>query len=201
MRRRVHVRPVVLEHPEATCEVSVLFRCGVHFRLERAIVSRPRRQLIVDRVGHVDDTRLAARDSIQKVGRGRVSLLRSAQQHCTSRDNRASHEDASSHIGSPCYELCLFEVVSLSAQGKGMPGDATMPAMRRSSEYSSSVSGQIVSRVFFRNLIFRSRRFSRISASVTCRGSRSIARKSTTSRFASEWWGSGYGSRLTSASA
>ena len=40
-----------------------------------------------------------------------------------------------------------------------MPGDATIPAMRRISAYSSSVSGQIVRRVFFINLIFRSRRF------------------------------------------
>src|ERR1700693_446976 len=49
----------------------------------------------------------------------------------------------------PSDEFLLFEVLSLGAQGKGMPGDATIPAMRRSSEYSSSVSGQIVSRVFF----------------------------------------------------
>ena len=58
-----------------------------------------------------------------------------------------------------------------------------MPAMRRISEYSSSVRGQMVRRVFFRNLILRSSLFSRISASFTCRGSRSMARRSTTSFF------------------
>src|SRR5580658_10093115 len=57
-----------------------------------------------------------------------------------------------------------------------MPGEATMPAMRRISEYSSSVSGQTVRRVFLRNLILRSNLFSRNSASVTWRGKRSMAR-------------------------
>src|ERR1700732_4075328 len=51
--------------------------------------------------------------------------------------------------------------------GKGMPGDATIPAMRKISAYSSSVSGQIERRVFFRNFILRSNLFSRSSASVT----------------------------------
>ncbi len=41
-----------------------------------------------------------------------------------------------------------------------------MPAMRRISAYSSSVSGQIVMRVFLRNLILRSSLFSR--SSVKC---------------------------------
>ena len=52
-----------------------------------------------------------------------------------------------------------------------------MPAMRRISAHSSSVSGQIVRRVFFRNLIFFSVLAWRSSANLTCRGSVSIARK------------------------
>src|SRR5271169_6466939 len=86
-------------------------------------------------------------------------------------------------------------------QGNGMPGEATMPAMRKISEYSSSVNGHTVSRVFLRNLILRSNLFSRNSARVTWRGKRSIARRSITIFFGSFSCGSGYGSRLTSAKA
>src|SRR5271168_3125007 len=86
-------------------------------------------------------------------------------------------------------------------QGNGMPGEATMHAMRKISEYSSSVRGQTVRRVFLRNLILRSSLFSRSSASVTCRGRRSMARRSITIFLGSFSCGSGYGSRLTSAKA
>ena len=65
-------------------------------------------------------------------------------------------------------------------QGSGMPGEEVMPAMRRISAYCSSVSGEITRRTLRRNLTLFSAGFCFNSASETCRGSRSMARKSTT---------------------
>ena len=62
----------------------------------------------------------------------------------------------------------------------GIPGIATIPAIRNNSRYSCSLSGEIINRTFFINFTLRKAGFPRISCNFTGRGNFSNARKSAT---------------------
>src|SRR6266852_4472847 len=55
---RIQMRSVMLQHPQAACEVAVFLNARVDLGFEEFFVSRPRHQLIVDRVTQVEQTRL-----------------------------------------------------------------------------------------------------------------------------------------------
>ena len=62
MRRRVHVRAIMLQHPEAAREVAVLFDSRVYFRFECLGVTRPRHHFVADRITQINDSRFAIRN-------------------------------------------------------------------------------------------------------------------------------------------
>src|ERR1035438_1483588 len=70
--------------------------------------------------------------------------------------------------------------------GSGIPGVATIPAIRKISKYSASVIAEMSNRTFLSIFTFFSAVFALSSANVTCRGSLSNARKSAT-RFFPLW--------------
>src|SRR5215472_5553087 len=65
MHRRVKMRAVVFEHPEATREITVSFKAGVYLGFEATGVTRPRDQLIVNRVSEVEDARVTGDDALE----------------------------------------------------------------------------------------------------------------------------------------
>ena len=56
VRRRVHMRAVVFQHPETASQVTIFFRGGDNLRFERFLVAGPSRQFTVDRIRHVYNT-------------------------------------------------------------------------------------------------------------------------------------------------
>src|SRR5579863_708799 len=55
MRRRVHVRPVMLQHPEAPRKITILLHRRVRLGLKHMIVPRPSRKFVAHRIRHIYD--------------------------------------------------------------------------------------------------------------------------------------------------
>ncbi len=53
MNRRIQMRSVMLQHPETSREVAVLFDAGIIFGLEPPFIAGPRHQFVADGVGEV----------------------------------------------------------------------------------------------------------------------------------------------------
>ena len=65
MYRRIQMRPVMLQHPEAPRKIPILLDRSVDFRLKNFFVARPTRQFVVDRIAQIKNTRFAAGDFIK----------------------------------------------------------------------------------------------------------------------------------------
>src|SRR6267142_1643649 len=184
--RRIHMCPVMFEHPEAPREVAVLLDGRIHLCFEEFLISGPGHQLVVNRVTEIEHSRLPWRNSFEH----RI-LARLVWKHCHEGGNAKGEHTGTAHG--------RHRISPVQFYGSGIPGVATIPAMRRISWYSVSLIIETISRTFFRSFIFFSAGLARSSASVTCRGSFSKARKSATKFFSLRSCGSGYGSRVTSA--
>src|SRR6266513_1739693 len=65
MCRRIQMRPIVLQHPEAPREVAVFLNAGVDLGLEELFISRPRHQLVANRVAQVEHPRLSGGNAFE----------------------------------------------------------------------------------------------------------------------------------------
>ena len=73
VNRRVKMRSVMLEHPEAARKITVLFDRSVHFGLKNLGVSGPGDELVADRIAEIHHSGFARRDALESVRRrGRV---------------------------------------------------------------------------------------------------------------------------------
>src|SRR6266481_8093866 len=65
MRRRIQMRPIVLQHPEASREVAVFLDRGIDLGFKELRISGPWHQLVVDRVTQVEHPRLPRRNAFK----------------------------------------------------------------------------------------------------------------------------------------
>src|SRR5579863_3578981 len=176
VNRRVKMRSIVLQHPEAAGKDAVLRSGCVVFRFKEAFVSGPRHELIVDRVSKVDHLRFVVVNVCeQAVWRSVLSEERHDDEEGSSDEPKANAESrpTAPHSAPPNRETAQRTESSaaprvtresrLKDYGSGMPGVATMPAMRRISWYTMSVIGEISSRTFFSSFIFFNAVFARSS--------------------------------------
>src|SRR6267143_7260653 len=178
MGRRVEVRSVVLKHPETPRKVTVLLDRRIHLRFEEFLIPGPGHQLVANRVTQIDHPRLPRWNPFEHGILARTLRKKNHERSGTSRQNTGTANGR--HLITPVYPY-----------GSGMPGVATIPAMRRISWYSVSLIVETISRTFFTSFILFSAGLARSSASVTCRGSFSNARKSATRFFSLRSCGSG----------
>src|SRR5580692_9096003 len=82
MDRRVQMRPVMLQHPEAPREVAVLLHVGIVLGLETPFVTRPRYQSVVDGIREVQDSRLPGENPFEHGVRGAECLAKPQFQPC-----------------------------------------------------------------------------------------------------------------------
>src|SRR5271163_1391710 len=122
MCRRVHVRPIVLQHPEAAREVSVLLHRRVHFRLEHPVIPRPRRKFIVHRVSHVDHHIFPGRNSMKPIPRRchNLFLRRTRRYHCK---RSRQHQHCTAHGTPPEKQRILH---NFAERVKHMPSTYTL---------------------------------------------------------------------------
>src|SRR5258707_8149045 len=67
MNRRIEVRAVVFQHPEAARKVAVLLDGGIDLRFKVALVARPGHQLVINRVAEIEHASLSRWDVGQHI--------------------------------------------------------------------------------------------------------------------------------------
>src|SRR5580704_3938100 len=70
MDRRIQMRSIMLQHPEAPREVTVFINGGINLGLETPFVARPRHQFVVDCIREVQDPRLPGENPFEHGVRG-----------------------------------------------------------------------------------------------------------------------------------
>src|SRR5580704_18896576 len=139
VNRRVEVCAVVFEHPEASCKDAVLRDGSVIFGLKKFAVARPGYEFVVDRVAEVDHLSATVGNVAQQIVLRRVL---SEERHGGEEGNTENRETAEPHHAAPPRSISGNCAANRSATdskpasrvdgyGSGIPGVATMPAMRR----------------------------------------------------------------------
>src|SRR5882757_11421531 len=135
MRRRIQMRAIVLQHPEAAREVAVFLDAGVDLGLKEFFIPGPRHQFVVDRVAQVEHPGLPGRNSLKH--RIVAHILYEERGKGSQANDKETGAANDSHL-SPQFNF-RQTALRVTDQGNGISGVATIPAMRRISCYSRSV--------------------------------------------------------------
>src|SRR5437016_1441923 len=135
---------IVLQHPEAPREVAVLLDRRIHLGFEKLFIPRPGHKLVINRVAQVQNTRLPGGDSLKhrivvraryeecgkssRNGESWCALGTRSVERAAGMATRIQKRPAAaiSHLSSHCSKQ-----PGARHQGSGIPGVATIPAMRR----------------------------------------------------------------------
>src|SRR6266481_614214 len=123
MRRRIQMRPIMLEHPEASREVAVFLNRGVDLGFEELRISGPWHQLVADRVTQVEHPRLSSGNAFKD----RIAV-RVLKEEC-GKSSKANNKNAGAAKGSHLSPQFICGIVADRAH---LITAAEFPASRRS---------------------------------------------------------------------
>src|ERR1700721_4532631 len=102
IRRRIHMRPVVLEHPKAPREITILLHRRIRLGLKYMIVPGPRRKFLAHRIRHIHHEIPPVAHSFNPVPfRSRLVLLRHSRRDPESRHHRKHNHQHPTQFHNP----------------------------------------------------------------------------------------------------
>src|SRR5260370_21008241 len=125
MRRRIEMRPVVFEHPEAASKVAVFLDACVDLRFKNPLVSRPGHKFVVDRVAQVEHACLSRRNTLKH--RIVVHILYEERGKGSQTNDKETGAANESHL-SPQFNFRLARL-RVGDPGTEIPAVTTIPPM------------------------------------------------------------------------
>src|SRR6266850_1144957 len=139
MGRRIEVRSIVLQHPEAPREVTVLFDRRVHLCFEELLIPGPGHQFVVNRVTQIEHTRLPRRNSFEHRTLARTLRKKNHERDGKTRQNTGTANGR--HLLPPSILTAAgCPALQQSRPCEGSPGIPRRCSSKQSAAHSSGVS-------------------------------------------------------------